>query len=162
MGASPRYIEPEKIRAQKSDRLSCHFGHAHLCYNPRTRPEFPFWSGTGSGEIWAGTGSGPVPVDLAGTRPVPQFFSCCIIGFMMSYQHHVPLQFPDCIMCYPSVPRLHHVLSSSSLAVSRATLKFTKCIILPPPFGDTWRGKLSLFLPFVTFIDFTLITDISA
>ena len=27
---------------------------------------------SGSGRFWAG--SGPVPVDLAGTRPVPQFF----------------------------------------------------------------------------------------
>ena len=40
----------------------------------RTRPEFR--SGTGSGGIC--TGSGPVPVDLAGTRPVPRFFSCWI------------------------------------------------------------------------------------
>ena len=30
---------------------------------------------SGSGGIWAGTGSGPLPVDLAGTRPVPRFFS---------------------------------------------------------------------------------------
>ena len=26
------------------------------------------------GGIWAGTDSGPVPVDLAGTRPIAQFF----------------------------------------------------------------------------------------
>ena len=42
----------------------------------RTRPEFRFRSG--SGRIWAGTDSGPVPVDLAGTRLVPRFFSCWI------------------------------------------------------------------------------------
>ena len=28
---------------------------------------------SGTGGVWAGTGSGPVPVDLAGTRPVPRF-----------------------------------------------------------------------------------------
>ena len=70
-----------------------------------------------------------------------------------------------CITCYPSVPRLHH-MHSSSLAVSHAPLQFPNCITCyprvhkmyhaPPPFGDTWRGKLSLYSPFVTFIDFTL------
>ena len=30
---------------------------------------------SGSGGNWAGTGSGSVPVVLAGTRPVPRFFS---------------------------------------------------------------------------------------
>ena len=35
----------------------------------RTRPEFR------SGGFWAGTASSPVPVDLAGTRPDPRFFS---------------------------------------------------------------------------------------
>ena len=44
-----------------------------------------------------------------------------------------PLRFPDCITCYPPVSRLHHVLSSSSQTVSRATLEFTKCIMPPPP-----------------------------
>ena len=96
------------------------------------------------------------------------FFFMLYLGFMMSYLHHVPppdlwldqrapLQFPDCITCYPPVPRLHHVLSSSSLAVSHAPLQFPDCITCyprvhkmyhapaPPPFGDTWRGKLSLF-----------------
>ena len=142
-----------------------------------------------------------VPVDLAGTK------FCWIIGFLcfalMSYLHYVfpsssmtgspsPLQFPDCITCYPPVPRLHHVLPSSSQTVSRTTLQFPDCItcyhpvprlhhVLPSSsqtvsratlkfqnvsraphihFGDTWRGKLSLFSPFVTFIDFTLSTDI--
>ena len=38
----------------------------------RNRPEFRSCRGTGG--IWAGTGSGPVPVDLAGTRPVPRLF----------------------------------------------------------------------------------------
>ena len=112
----------------------------------------------------------------------------------MSYLHQVPLQFlagssaplqfPDCITCYPPVlrlyhvltpvPRLHHVLSSSSLAVSRAPLQFPDCITCyarvhkmyyappPPPLAYTWIGKLSLFIPFVTVIDFTLSTDISA
>ena len=86
-----------------------------------------------------------------------------------------PLQFPDCITCYPPVPRLHHMLSSSSLAVSHAPLQFPDCITCyprvhkmyhtpapPPPFGDTWRGISSLLSPFVTSIDFTLSTDISA
>ena len=41
----------------------------------RTRAEFRFRSGLGSGGIWAGTGFGLVPVDLAGTRPVSRFFS---------------------------------------------------------------------------------------
>ena len=35
------------------------------------RNSVPVRSGTGG--IWAGTGSGPVPVDSAGTRPVPLF-----------------------------------------------------------------------------------------
>ena len=104
----------------------------------RTRPEFR--SGTGSGGIWAG--SGPVPVDLASTRPVPQFFSCCIIGFMMNYLHHVPPSVPwldPCTSPVPilyhvlPVPRLHHVLSSSSRTVSRTTLEFTDCITCSPP-----------------------------
>ena len=131
-------------------KINCHT-------QTRTRPEFwfPVRSGTGFGGIWAGTGSGPVAVDLAGTTP--QFFSCCIIGFMMSYLHHVPppvpwldhvlpyssntasralLQFPGCITCV--------VLPSSSQTVSRATLEFTQCIMAPPPpFCDTWRGKFS-------------------
>ena len=74
-------------------------------------------------------------------------FSCCIIGFVMSYLHHVPLtlysslagsraplQFPECITCYPPVPRLHHVPSSRSLAVSRAPsgLEFPDCITCYP------------------------------
>ena len=65
----------------------------------------PVRSGTRSGGIWAGTGSGWVPVDLAGTRPVQQFFyvvfrfydelpasrapSCSLAG------SRAPLQFPD-------------------------------------------------------------------
>ena len=93
----------------------------------------------------------PVPVDLAGTRPVPQFF---IIGFMMSYLHHVPppvpwldhvhpsssqtvsrttLQFPDCITRSSPVPWMYHVLPSSSLAGSRAPLQFPDCITYYPP-----------------------------
>ena len=110
------------------------------------------------------------------------FFCMLYLGFMMSYLHHVPppvlwldhvhpsssqtesratLQFPDCITCSPPVPWLYHMLPSSSQTVSRATLEFTKCIMpppSPPPFGDTWRGILSLFSPFVTFIDFKLST----
>ena len=43
----------------------------------RTRPEFQFRSGSGSGGIRAGTGSGLVPVDLPGTRPELRFFSEC-------------------------------------------------------------------------------------
>ena len=35
--------------------------------------------------IWAGTGSGWVPVNLAGTRPVQQFFFMLNLGFMKSY-----------------------------------------------------------------------------
>ena len=106
---------------------------------------------SGSGGIWAG--SVPVPVDY-------RFY---IIGFMMGYLDHLHpsssqtascalLQFPGCITCSPPVPRLYHVLPSSSQNVSCS----------PPPFGDTWRGKLSLFSPFVTYIDFTLSTAISA
>ena len=81
-------------------------------------------------------------------------FSCCIIGFMMSYLNHVPppvpwldhvhpsssqtvsratLQFPDCITCSPLVPWLYHVLPSSSQTVSRSTLEFTNCFMPPPP-----------------------------
>ena len=91
----------------------------------RTRPEFR--SGTGSGGIWEGTGSGPVPVYLAGTIPVPHFFSCWIIGFLcfalICYLHHVP----------PPVPRLDHVHLSSSQTVSCATLQFPDCIMRYPP-----------------------------
>ena len=39
----------------------------------RTRPEFRFQSGPGSGEICDGTGYCPVQVDLASTRLVPRF-----------------------------------------------------------------------------------------
>ena len=66
------------------------------------------------------------------------------------------LQLPGCITCSPQVPRLYHVLPFSSQNLSRPP---------PPPhilFGDTCRGKFSLFSPFVTFIDFTLSTAISA
>ena len=142
----------------------------------RTRPKFRFQYG-------------PIPVDLAGTRPVPHFF-LWIIGFLcfalMSYLDHVhssSSHFPDCITCSPTVPWLYHVLPYISLAVSHAPLQFPGCItcsiqfpdcitcslqfpdcITCPhiPFGDTWIGKLSIFSPFVTFIDFTSITDISA
>ena len=110
----------------------------------RTRPEF--LSGTGSGGIWAGTGSGPVPVDLAGTKPVHQFL-CCIIGFLcfalISYLHYVPPPVPwldhvhlsssqtvSCATLQNPDPRLHHVLPSNSLAVSRAPLQFPGCITL--------------------------------
>ena len=129
---------------------------------------------SGSSPVPVEFGLAPVPVDLAGT-------ACCIIGFMMSYLHHVPLQFPGWITCTSPVPRLYHVLPSSSQTASRALLQFPGCItcsppvprmyhvltsssqnVSPPTFGDTWRGKLSLFSPFVTLIDFTLNTDISA
>ena len=113
----------------------------------RTRPEFR--SGTGSGGIWLVPV--PVPIDLAGTRPVQIFFFMLYLGFMMSYLHHVPppvlwldhvhpsssqtvsratLQFPDCITCSPPVPRLYHVLPSSSQNVSCPR---------PPPPPPIWR-----------------------
>ena len=66
-----------------------------------------------------------------------------------------PLQFPDCITCSSSVPWLYHVLPFSSQNVLRAPMAYI-------PFGDTWRGILSSFSPFVTSINFTLSTDISA
>ena len=64
----------------------------------------PVHSGTRSGGIWAGTGSGWVPVDLAGTRPVQQFF------------FHVVFRF------YDELPASR--APSSSLAGSRAPLQF--------------------------------------
>ena len=77
---------------------------------------------------------GPVPVELAGTRPVPHFL--WIKGFLCF-----------ALMSYLQVPWLDNVHPSSSQNVSRA----------PPPirYGDTWIGKLSIFSPFVTFIYFT-------
>ena len=103
--------------------------------------------------------------------PVPRLYH--VLPSSSQTVSRATLQFPDCITCYPPVPRLYHVLPSSSQTVSRATLQFPDCItcyppvpkfITPPhiPFGDTWKGKLSLFSPFVTFIDFTLSTEISA
>ena len=103
-------------------------------------------------QIWAGAGSGTGRFG----RYRNFFSSCCIICFMMSYLHHVPLQFPRWITCTPPVPRLYHVLPSSSKTascailqfpgcitcvvllsssqtVSRATLEFTECIMPPPP-----------------------------
>ena len=133
----------------------------------RTRPEFR------SGGIWLV----PVPVRYRQIWPVPdryRFFFHVVFRFydelpasrappVLWLDHVHPsgsqtvsratLQFPDCITCSPPVPRLYHVLPSSSQNVSCPP---------PPPFGDTWRGILSLFSPFVTFIDFTLSTDISA
>ena len=74
-----------------------------------------------------------VPIDLAGTRPVQIFFHVVFRFYDELPGSRAPLQFPDCITCYPPVSRLHHVLSSSSQTVSRATLEFTKCIMPPPP-----------------------------
>ena len=112
----------------------------------------PVWPGG----IWAGTGSGPVPVDLAGTRPVPQIFFMLYCRFYDALPtsrapssslagSRAPLQFPDCITCYPRVPRLHHVLSSSSKTISRATLEFTKCIMPPPPLATLERKIIFIF-----------------
>ena len=102
----------------------------------RTRPEFRFRSG-------------PVPVEF-GLVPVPVWYqNGNAIFFMLYYRFNdeLPasrapsssqtasrtlLQFPGCITCYPPVPRLHHVLSCSSLAVSRATLQFPDCITYSP------------------------------
>ena len=96
----------------------------------------------------------------------------------MSYLHHVPRPVPWLDHVHPSspqtesratsssqtasrvppVPWLYHVLPSSSQTISRHR-------VLPKnvssPFGDAWRVKLSLFSPFVTFIDITLSTDFS-
>ena len=47
-------------------RVSFEYGFRLFCRKSRTRPKIQ----SGFGEIWAG----PVPVDLAGTRPVPRFF----------------------------------------------------------------------------------------
>ena len=101
----------------------------------RTRLEFQCRSGTGSRGFWAGTGSGPV--DLAGTA----IFSCWIIGFLcfalISYLHHVPppvtwLDHVQCAPLRPPVPRLYHVLPSSSQTTSRAPLQFHNCITCCP------------------------------
>ena len=78
----------------------------------RNRPEFRFRSGTGSSGIWAGTGSGLVPVDFAGTRPVPHFFILLDYRFSMFCTNVLPAS------CAPS----------SSLARSRAPLKIPDCI----------------------------------
>ena len=82
---------------------------------PEIGPDRNSGSAPQSGRIWAVTGFSSVPVDLAGTTT---FFSCCIIGFMMSYLQHVP----------PPVPWLDHVHPSSSLAGSSAPLQFPDCI----------------------------------
>ena len=72
----------------------------------------------------------PVPIDLAGTS----FFSFFMLDYRFSMfcnnasrapsgslaVSRAPFQFPDCITCYPLVPRLYHVLPSSSQTVSRA------------------------------------------
>ena len=79
------------------------------------------------------SGSGPVlvPVEF-GPVPVPdryRIFFFWIISFLcfslMSYLHHVP----------PLVPWLHHVLLSSSMALSRAPLQlqFPDCITFYAP-----------------------------
>ena len=91
-----------------------------LSYPTRTRPEFR------SGPVPVPVEFGLVPVDF--TRPVPRFFFMLNYRFslflLMSYLHHVlpssslaessaPLQFPDCITCYPPVPRLYHDITCS-------------------------------------------------
>ena len=139
--------------------------HCHT--QTRTRREFRFRSGPVPVSVEFGLV--PVPVDLAGTTPVPQFFSMLYYRFYDELPASArapssslagscaPLQFPDCITCCPKVPRLHHVLSSSSLAVSHAScsppvpslyhvLPSSSLNVLcptPPPFCDTWRGKFS-------------------
>ena len=60
-------------------------------------------------------------------------FFMLYLGFMMSYLHHVPLQFSGWITCTPPVPRLNHVLPSSSQTASRALLQFPGCITCSPP-----------------------------
>ena len=60
-------------------------------------------------------------------------FMMLYLGFMMSYLHHVPLQFSGRITCTPPVPRLNHVLPSSSQTASRALLQFPGCITCSPP-----------------------------
>ena len=129
---------------------------------PEIGPDRNSGSGTSSGRIWAGTGSGRFGRYQTGTAifflilyyrfydelPATRAPSSCLAG------SRAPLQFPDCIKCYNQVPRLHHVLSTSSLAVRLYEVLFSSATL----FGDTWRGKLSLFLPFIS----TLSTDISA
>ena len=112
----------------------------------RTRPEFRFRSGTGSGGIWAGT-------DRFGRYQTgTQFFSCWIIGFLffalMSHLLHLP----------PPVPWLDHVHPplSSSQTVSRAplhspvprldhvhpsTLQFPDWITCTPPLSSSQTGS---------------------
>ena len=63
-------------------------------------------SGSGPLPVPVEFGLVPVPVDLAGTIPVQQFFFMLYLGFMMSYLHHVPLQFSGWIKCTPPIPRL--------------------------------------------------------
>ena len=111
----------------------------------RTRPEFR--SGTGSGGIWLVLV--PVRTDRFGRYQTGTDFFHVVFRFYDELPasrapssslagSRAPLQFPDCITCYPPVSRLHHVLSSSSQTVSRATLEFTKCIMPPPP-PPIWR-----------------------
>ena len=110
----------------KYNVLKCSMGF--LVIGISTRSEFR----SGAGGICSGS------VDLTGSRPVPQYFSCWIICFLyfalMSYLYHVhpsssqtvsraPLQFPGWITCYHTVPRLYHMLPSRSLARSRAPLQ---------------------------------------
>ena len=95
--------------------------HIILLFFGLLRLVIPVRSGTGSRGIWAGTGPGPVPVDLAGTRPVPQFF------FMFYYR------FYDELPASRAVPGLYHVLPSSSQTASRALLQFLCCIMCSPP-----------------------------
>ena len=54
--------------ADNSDFTHVMGSHKSLIVVSRRTRSSPVWSGG----IWAG--SGPVPVDLAGTRPVPRFF----------------------------------------------------------------------------------------
>ena len=101
----------------------------------RTRPEFRFRSGTGSGGIWAGTGYGPVPIDLAGTRPVPNFF-------MLDYRFSI-----FCTNESPASPA-----PSSYMAGSRApsTLQFPDCITCTPPLSSSQNLSRTAISPLAT------------
>ena len=133
-------------------------------FTPQTTPMIC----TPAGPVSVEFGLVPVPVDLRVPDRYRNYFF-----FVLYYRFYdelpasrapysslagsrAPLQFPDCITCYTPVPILHHLLSStpvpwrnhvppsSSQTVSLIPSS-SQNVSCPPPFGDTWRGKLSLF-----------------
>ena len=58
---------------------------------------------------------------------------CGVSGALCYATVTCPLQFSGWITCTPPVPRLNHVLPSSSQTASRALLQFPGCITCSPP-----------------------------